>query len=202
VTSATSLASIAATSAIAIAVPPVPTIATASTNVTPSGRGVERVHAGHRHLGVAPTRHAEVGHHPPSEPRRIRRIHPRTHCVDGAGHLPSRGHRELGKRERSAGAASPDRRVDQVDACRRHGDAHLTRGRLRVGDLVVAEDLWRPEVVLPDGVPSGGHALVEAPADHPFRMDVAGEDKGSHGSTIRPRVGPRTAGDRVHGGAV
>ena len=113
------------------------------------GQRVERVDARHGHLGVAPTRRAEVGDHPPPEPRTV---HPRTHRVDGPGHLPSGGHRELGKRERSAGATAPDRRVDQVDARRRHDDANLTRGRLRVGHLVVAQDLWRPELVLPDGV--------------------------------------------------
>ncbi len=49
--------------------------------------------------------------------------------------------------------------VDQVHADRRDGDAHLARGRVRVGDLLEAQDVGGTQLVLSDG----SHGTIEEP---------------------------------------
>ena len=99
--------------------------------------------------GVAAARLAEVGDRPAAEPGRVDAL---PHRVDHAGDLAARRHRQVGERERAAGRAGADRRVEQVDPGRGDGDPDLPGAGLGIGDLLEAQDVGRAELVLADGV--------------------------------------------------
>ncbi len=87
-----------------------------------------------------------MGHDAGPEPRRI---DVRAELVDHAGDLATRRHREVRRRE-GPGLAASDGRVEEVDAGRRDGHAHLLRAGMEIGDDLRAQDVGGTELVLTD----------------------------------------------------
>ena len=115
--------------------------------VEPGGDLVQRRLGGDRVLGVAPAGHPQVSDDASPHPRRNDIC---TDRVDGAGHLPTRRHRQGRQRERTALVTTADRRVHEMDARRLDRDAHLVRTRVQVGNVLDLQDVGRTELVLAD----------------------------------------------------
>ena len=116
------------------------------------GQRVECGHRGQGLLGVAAAGLAEVGDDAAADPDGV---DAGPGAIDAAGHLPPRGHRQVGKGEGPARLAGADRGVDEVDPGGLDGDADLALAGVEVGHLLQGEGVGPAEFVLADGVHGG-----------------------------------------------